>query len=142
METCHIFLSGGMQNLSFEEQTRWRFNFKNAILYGEKDLDKKPIFFDPVEYFNFEEKRYKTEKEVVEFDLCNLRNSDLVVVNFNDPKSLGAMAELAIAHELKIPIIALNKDNKVLHPWMEYFCNRICSDMRELVEYVCDFYLN
>ena len=78
----------------------------------------------------------------MEFDLNGLRNSDLVIVNFNDPKSLGTCAELAVAYEMKIPIVGINKDGRVLHPWLECFCNRICESLKEAVEYVVEFYLN
>lgn len=141
METVKIYLSGGMGNLSFEEQSRWRKQIIDAIKFNY-ECEKKVDFFNPVDYFNFEEVKYKSEREVMEFDLNGLRNSDLVMVNFNDAKSLGTCAELAIAYEMKIPIIGINKNGIELHPWLECFCNRICSDIREAVEYVVEFYLN
>lgn len=141
MEAIRIYLSGSMSDVSFEEQSRWRQQIQDAINFNY-DCNKKVSFFNPVNYFNFEEVRYKSEREVMEFDLNGLRNSDLVIVNFNDPKSLGTCAELAIAYEMKIPIVGINKDNKELHPWLECFCNRICGNIKEAVEYVVDFYLN
>lgn len=130
-----------MSNLLFEEQSKWRQQIMNAIKYNY-ECENKPVFFNSVQYFNFEEKRYKSEREVMEFDLNALRKSDLVIVNFNDPSSLGTCAELSIAYELKIPILGLNKDKKELHPWLECFCNRIFDSMRDLVEYTVEFYLN
>ncbi|MBO5828789.1 MAG: nucleoside 2-deoxyribosyltransferase [Paludibacteraceae bacterium] len=141
METCRIYLSGGMGNLSLEEQSKWRKQVQEAIKYNY-EYEKQPLFFNPIDYFNFEEVRYKSEREVMEFDLNALRHSDLVIVNFNDPTSLGTCSELAIAYEMKIPIIGINKDDKKLHPWLEAFCNRMCSSIREAVEYTVDFYLN
>ena len=88
METCRIYLSGGMGSLDFEQQSKWRKQIINAILFGDYNWEKKPIFFNPVDYYNFTDIRYKSEREVVEFDLNALRHSDLVIVNFNDPKSL------------------------------------------------------
>lgn len=131
-----------MGNLSFEEQSKWRQQITNEILYGDHHYEKKVSFFNPVNYFNFEEVQHKSEREVVEFDLNGLRNSDLVVVNFNDPSSLGTCAELAIAYEMKIPVVGINKDGKELHPWLECFCNRMCTSLREAAEYVVEFYLN
>jgi nucleoside 2-deoxyribosyltransferase len=141
METVKIYLSGGMGNLSYEEQSKWRQQVIDAIKFNY-ECEKKAIFFNPVQYFNFEDVRYKTQKEVMDFDLYNLKNSNLVVVNFNDPLSLGTCAELAIAYDMKIPIIGINKDKKGLHPWLESFCNRMCDSLKEAVEYVADFYLN
>ena len=140
MEKCRIYLSGGMGSLSWEEQTQWRKYIEDKIL--NSDYEKKPIFFNPTRYFNFEEKRHKTEYEAMEFDLNALRNSDLIIVNFNDPKSLGTTSELAIAYERKIPIVGINLDGKELHPWLNEFCLRMCDSLEECVEYVCEFYLN
>lgn len=142
METVRIYLSGGMGNLSFDEQSKWRRQVMDAIKFGGYDVAKKVAFFNPVDYYNFEEVRHRSEREVMEFDLNALRNSDLVIVNFNDPKSLGTCAELAIAYEMKIPIIGINRNNHELHPWLTEFTNRMCNDIRELVEYVVEFYLN
>lgn len=142
MEKVKIYLSGGMGNLSFEEQSKWRNQVMNAIMFGDYDYEKKPIFFNPVNYYNFQEVRYRSEREVVEFDLNALRNSDLVIVNFNDPKSVGTISELAIAYEKKIPVVGINDKNQKLHPWLTEFTTRMCDDVREAVEYVVDFYLN
>ena len=142
MENTKIYLSGGMSSLNFEEQSKWRMQIINAIKFGDYDYNKKPIFFNPVNYYSFEEKRHRTEREIVEFDLNALRNSDLVIVNFNDPKSVGTIAELAIAYEKRIPIIGINKDNQELHPWLVEFTTRMCEDLREAVEYTVEFFLN
>lgn len=142
MEKVKIYLSGSMSGISFEEQSKWRDSFKNAILYGDYDCEKKPIFFNPVNYYNFEKKRYKSEKEIMEFDLNALRNSDLVVVNHNNPSSIGTAMELMLAYELRIPIIGINKDKKVLHPWLTECCSRMCDDIREAVDYTVEFFLN
>ena len=141
METVKIYLSGGMGSLSMEEQSKWRLQIIEEIKFN-CDCEKKPIFFNPVDYYNFEEKRYKTEKEVVEFDLNALRHSDLVIVNFNDPKSLGTCAELAIAYEKHIPIIGINKSGVELHPWLVEFTTRMCDSVREAVDYTVDLFLN
>lgn len=141
METIKIYLSGAMGSVSYEEQSKWRKQVIDAITYNY-DYEKKPLFFNPVNYYNFEEVRYKTQREVMNFDLNGLRHSDLVIVNFNDPSSLGTCAELAIAYDMKIPIVGINKDKNELHPWLECFCDRMCESIKEAVEYVVDFHLN
>lgn len=138
----YIYLAGGMSNLSLDEQTKWRSNIKDAILYGEYDFNIKPYFFSPPLYYNLEDNRHKTEREVMVFDLNRLRKSDLVVVNFNVPESLGTAMELAVAYENRIPIIGLNEKSIDLHPWLIECCTRICDNMYELVEHVSEFYLN
>ena len=142
METVRIYLSGAMGSFSLEEQSKWRRQIINAIKFGGYDYEKKPVFFNPVDHYNFEEKRHKSEREIVEFDLNAVRNSDLVIVNFNDPKSIGTCSELAIAYDRRIPIIGINKDGAELHPWLTEFTMRMCNDVREAVSYVVDFFLN
>lgn len=142
MDKCRIFLSGAMSGLSFEEQSKWRNQIMNAIKFENHDLGKIPLFFNPVNYYNFEEKQHKTEKEVMEYDLHNLRKSDLVIVNFNDPWSIGTAMELMLAKEMKIPVVGINTCDKELHPWLLECVNRMCNSTRECVDYVIDFYLN
>ena len=142
MEICRIYLSGGMSLLSWEEQAKWRRQIQNTIRFGDYDYSKKPIYFDPTQYYNYEEKLHKSEKEVMEFELSALRKSDLVIVNFNEPRSIGTAIELAIAKELRIPIIGLNKDKKEIHPWLLECTTRMCDDMEELIQHIVDFYLN
>ena len=98
---------------------------------------------NPNDYYNFLQNPplYDNQREVMEFDLNLVRHSDLIIINFNDVYSLGSMAELAIAYEKRIPIIGLNIDRQVLHPWQECMCNRIFNDIDELLDYVEDFYL-
>lgn len=141
IETVRIYLSGGMGNLSFEEQSKWRRQIINEININ-CHCEKKPIFFNPVDYYNYEEVRHKSEREAMEFDLNGLRKSDLVIANFNDPKSVDVISELAIAYEKKIPIIGINKGGQELHPWLVEFVTRMCDNVREAVEHTVDFYLN
>ena len=80
-------------------------------------------------------------REIMELDLHKLRNSNLVIVNFNDMYSLGSMSELAIAYDRRIPIIGLDVNKQELHPWQIEMCNRIFDDMDEMLDYVEDYYL-
>lgn len=142
MESVKIYLSGGMNGLTLEEQLRWRNQFIDAIKYGEYDCVKTPIFFNPPLYYSTNTNFHRSEREAMEFELNQLRKSDLVVVNFNVPKSLGTAMELILAKEHRIPVVGLNKMNHVLHPWLKECCTRICDDMYELVEHVYGYYLS
>ena len=52
IETVKIYLSGSMSGVCFEEQSKWRQQVMDAIKYNY-DCEKKPLFFNPVSYFNF-----------------------------------------------------------------------------------------
>ena len=142
MENVRIYLSGAMMGTSWEEQTKWRRQIQDAIRFGDYDYEKKPSFFDPTQYFNYEEKLHKSEREVMEFELDALRKSDLVVVNLKHQNSVGTTMELAIAKELRIPVVAFGIGDNEVHPWILECCTRVCDSMGELVQYIVDFYLN
>jgi len=147
MQTFNIYLAGGMTGLSYEEYTSWRRQVKKELFrirsYTSCEYINKLFVIDPSEYFNFENPSHNSEREVMEFDLYKVKNSNLIIVNFNSPSSLGTMAELAIAYENRIPVIGLNKGAKnILHPWQIEMCSRIFTDMYELTAYVNDYYLS
>lgn len=141
MESVKIYLSGGMGSLSYEEQSKWRQQVVDAVKFNY-ECEKKPIFFNPVNYYNFEEVRHRSEREAMEFDLYNLRNSNLVVVNFNDPKSIGTAMELILAKEYRIPVIGFGASGQTIHPWLLECCTRVCDSLKEMVNHIVDFYLN
>ena len=140
MEKVKIYLSGSMSGVSFEEQSKWRNRVMDAINH-QYEHEKKALFFNPVGYYNSEERRHKSEKEIMEFDLYNLRNSDLVIVNFNNIWSIGTAMELMLAKEMHKPVIGWNSSNEELHPWLAECVTRLCDDLRETVEHVVEFYL-
>ena len=145
MKEYGIYLAGGMGKFGkdeFDKGNAWRVYCKNTLEHFEGTTYKVRVI-NPNDYFNFVEEppRYISEREVMELDLNKLRNSDLVIINFNDMYSLGSMAELAIAYERRIPIIGLDVDIQVLHPWQWKMCNRIFYDIDEMLDYVEDFYL-
>lgn len=126
---------------NFDEGNIWRVLCKKTLESYECDYKVKVI--NPQDYFNFidEPPKYASQKEVMDFDLYKLRNSDLVIINFNDMHSLGSMAELAIAYDKRIPVIGLDIYGGDLHPWQTCMCQRIFDDIDDMLNYVKDFYL-
>lgn len=126
---------------NFDEGNLWRINCKESLESFEGNYDVK--IENPNDYFNFKEEPpvYKTQREVMEFDLNKVRNADLIIVNFNDMYSLGTMSEIAIAYEKKIPVIGLDSDNQNLHPWQIEMTNRIFSDIDKMLNYIKYYYL-
>lgn len=145
MKDYQIYLAGGMGKFgkdNFDEGNKWRVYCKKALnnYYGNNKLK----IINPNDYFNFldEPRTYESEREIMEFDLYKVRNSDLIIINFNDMYSLGSMAELAIAYEHRIPVIGLDVEKQNLHPWEVEMCTRIFDDIDKMLDYVGDFYLN
>ena len=148
MKEYKIYLAGGMGKFGkdeFDKGNAWR-------VYCEKELrdfaknwrtNCTVKVHNPNDYYNFLQNPplYDNQREVMEFDLNLVRHSDLIIINFNDVYSLGSMAELAIAYERRIPLIGLDIDRQVLHPWQYKMANRIFFDIDEMLDYVEGFYL-
>ena len=146
METLNIYLAGGMQKFGkkdFNESNYWRVHIEQELM--KLDCGRQTRICNPNDYYSFYDNspRYSTMREVMEFDLNKVRNSDLIIVNFNDLKSLGTMAELAIAYEHRIPVLGLCSEENypMLHPCQKEMCNRIFGDIDELIEYVVHYYV-
>ena len=148
MDTIKIYLSGGMGAFGkehFDESNEWRIKCTKLfrILYNTNDSYTYPKTFNPNDYFNFtqeDDPKYESQREVMEFDLYNLKNSNLLIVNFNDPKSLGTMSEMAIAYDRNIPIYGINLNNIELHPWQKEMCNRVFDSIDKAVNYIWEMY--
>ena len=139
MERVKFYVAGGMGGLSFDEQMEWRNDIEDKI---NRAAPYTPTyFFQPPYYYQPDGEYHKSEREAMCFDLNRLRHSDVMIVNFNIPSSLGTMYEIAVAHENRIPIIGLNENNADIHPWAFVSCIRLCKTREELVKHICDFYL-
>lgn len=130
-----IYLAGGMSNLTWEEQNEWREYIKKKLNYKNLDI------INPTDFYNYEKKRHITEREVMEFDLHKVRTSDLIIVNFNNPNSIGTAMELMLAKELKIPVVGLIEHKYNVNSWLKECCNRIFFSRKDLIKYVKEFYL-
>ena len=140
-----IYLAGKMGGLSFEEMNDWR-NDAVMKLYREANYCGKSIkVVNPVNYYNFEEKRYQTDIEVEEFDLAHVISSDIIIVNLLGlSDSIGTIIELHDAHyHHKIPVIAFGSQELYnnLHPWVKNEITRVEPDIDGAIEYIKEFYM-
>ena len=140
MDKVKFYMAGGMAGLSVEEQMEWRKDIKKRI--NNSLIHDPTYFFQPPYYYQPDGDYHRSEREAFMFDLNRLRHSDIVIVNFNIPKSIGTAMEIAVAHENRIPVIGLNENKNELHPWLYECCTRICETREELVEHIVNFYLN
>lgn len=140
MNNFTIYLAGAMTGLSFKAMTDWRIKVKQELL---KTSAKSLAVINPVDYYNFSYPQHDTEREVMEYDLWRLKSSDLIIVNFNNPDSIGTSMELMCAKENNIPIIGLYEDKYYtdIHPWLKECCNKVLFTMKDLINYVSEFYL-
>lgn len=142
MDKVKFYMAGGMAGLSVEEQMEWRNDIQDKINKRQSFFGNFPTyFFQPPCYYRPDGDYHKSEREGRDFDLNRLRHSDVVIVNFNVPTSIGTAQELAVAYEHRIPVIGLNENKNELHPWLYECCTRICETREELVRHIVDYYL-
>jgi hypothetical protein len=143
MKEFKIYLAGGVSNLSKEEQTIWRDIIIDMINQRCKttDIKFKLDIINPPDYFTFEEHNFDSDLEVMKYYLRHTKSSDLIIVNFNDPKSIGTAQEIAVAYDHNIPILGLNIINEVLNTWLICSCDRMFNSYKALIDYLFYFYL-
>ena len=107
------YLAGAMTGVSEEQSREWRKRIKDAFY----QLGSPYQCFDPWDHFSFNDPEYDP-KESLKIDLWNLKRSNVMIVELAlNPGSLGTMAELSIAYDHNIPIIALYNSERELHEW-------------------------
>jgi len=126
-----------MSGLTLEQMNKWRLDA--SLLLGMDFY----ITINPVNFYNFElDRSTYTDREVKEFDLTAIKNSDLVLVNFEYPDSIGTAIELHMTHDVwGIPVIAFGGDINKVHPWMVVSVTKYLKTLDEAVAYINEFYL-
>lgn len=143
MRDYRIYLAGGVSNLSKNDQVIWRDTISDMIYNRCKAVDVKynVDIISPPDYFTFEEKNFDSDLEVMKYYLRHTKSSDLIIVNFNDPLSIGTAQEIAVAYDHNIPIIGMKLSNEKINSWLTCSCDRIFDNYSDLVNYVFKFYL-
>lgn len=140
-----IYLAGKMSGLSHEEMNDWRQKLKVQLLFAAQISDCQLQVINPVEFYNFEEKKHQSEAEVMEYDLAHVITSNIIVVNLNGlSTSDGTKIELHDAkYHNKIPVIAFGgrKIYGELHPWIKENITRVENTIEDVVRYIQEFYM-
>lgn len=138
-----IYEAGAMSNLSFNDMNEWRDRIKRLLEHYSTYCSVNLTVINPVDYFNFKEKRHQTEREVMQYDLYHVKSSDVVIVNLDGLNtSIGTCIELYEAYKRDEPVIALgtNEMYQYLHPWIKECITRVEETDERIVEYIRDFY--
>lgn len=146
MKSLDIYLAGAMSGLSFEDMNSWRELLKVTLKKVSDFAGCQINVTNPVDYYNFKEKKHQNEREVMQFDLNKVKSSDLIIVNVVKlNNSIGTAIELYEASKRDIPIIAYNPNGEIdyntIHPWLQCYISRVEEHAFVLSEYVRDFYM-
>jgi len=114
---------------SGDESATWRKRAKER-------LAGRFVLLDPMRR-NFRDREIDSANEIVEFDLQDVRDADILLVNYSKP-SIGTSMEVFYAsHDLGKFVIAFSpRTFQDMSPWMVRFCTKILPDLDAALDYI------
>ena len=130
-----IYLCGPIMDEHEGQARAWRDR-------ARKLLSRNFILLDPMRR-NFKDREVDSANEIVEFDLQDIRDADIVLVNYNK-NSIGTSMEVFYAsHNLKKFVVAFSPFSfKDSSPWMVRFCTKILPDLDLACRYIKEHFIN
>lgn len=125
-----VYLCGPIANCSDGEAKNWREWVKENIVHQTIDPMRR-------DYRGNESDNYR---EIVDLDKKDIRNSDLLLVNYPKP-SVGTSMEILFAWSLGKPIIIVDSSESPISPWLRYHSTFITRSWVESVASI-NSYLN
>lgn len=129
-----IYLSGPIMDEVAGQAREWREVAKSL-------LHDKFMLLDPMRR-KFVDRQVDSANEIVEFDLQDVRDADLILVNYNKPSIGTSMEVFYAAHDLGKFIVAFSPfEFRDCSPWMARYCTKILPDLEQAANYICTHFL-
>lgn len=101
-------------------------------------LSGKFRLLDPMRR-KFVDRQVDSANEIVEFDLQDVRDADILLVNYNKPSIGTSMEVFYAAHDLGKFVVAFSPfEYKDCSPWMARYCTKILPDLESAMQYILD----
>jgi nucleoside 2-deoxyribosyltransferase len=124
-----IYLCGPIMEESTGQALEWR-------KIAAKKLEKSFTLLDPMRR-NFKDREVDSANEIVEFDLQDIRNADILLVNYSKPSIGTAMEVFYAANNLQKFVVAFSPfDFKNCSPWMVRYCTKILPTLNAAISYI------
>lgn len=124
-----IYLCGPIMDCQAEEAASWRQRAKERLA-GRFNL------LDPMRR-NFRDHEIDSANEIVEFDLQDVRDADILLVNYSKPSIGTAMEVFYASHNLGKFVIAFGPaEFQDMSPWMVKFCTKILPSVDAAMDYI------
>ena len=124
-----IYLCGPIMDESAGTAREWR-------KIAAKKLSKSFVLLDPMRR-KFKDREVDSANEIVEFDLQDIRNADILLVNYCKPSIGTAMEVFYAANNLEKFVVAFSPfDFKNSSPWMVRYCTKILPSLDAAIEYI------
>jgi len=130
-----VYLSGPIMDEHEGVARKWRDTARSLLSSHFRLLD-------PMRR-NFRDKEVDSANEIVEFDLQDIRDADIVLVNYCKP-SIGTSMEVFYAsHDLGKFVIAFSPFSfKDCNPWMVRYSTKILPSLEEACKYLKIHFIN
>lgn len=124
-----IYLSGPIMDEHSGTAREWRETAKALLGDGFKTLD-------PMRR-KFVDRQVDSANEIVEFDLQDVRDADIILVNYNKASIGTSMEVFYAAHNLGKFVVAFSPfEYRDCSPWMARFCTKILPSLEDAVNYI------
>jgi nucleoside 2-deoxyribosyltransferase len=124
-----IYLSGPIMDEHEGHAREWRDK-------ATRELEKHFLLLDPMRR-NFKDREVDSANEIVEFDLQDVRDADILLVNYNKPSIGTSMEVFHASFNLGKFIIGFSPFSfKDCSPWMVRFCTKILPSLEEAIAYI------
>jgi len=99
-------------------------------------LSNQFTILDPMRR-NFKDREVDSANEIVEFDLQDVREADILLVNYSKASIGTAMEVFYAAHDLGKFVVAFSPfDFQNCNPWMVRFCTKILPTAERAIDYI------
>ena len=124
-----IYLCGPIMGEIHGEAKKWREEAK-------KQLGDSFHILDPMRR-DFKDNEVDSANEIVEFDLQDIRDADIILVNYNKA-SIGTSMEVFYAsHDQGKFVVAFSPFSFAdCNPWMVKFTTKILTSLEDAIEYI------
>lgn len=129
-----IYLCGPIMDESEGLAREWRTK-------ANAELGPHFTMLDPMRR-NFKDREVDSANEIVEFDLQDVREADIVLVNYNKPSIGTAMEVFYASHELGKFVVGFSPFSfKECNPWMVRFCTKILPSLEDSIQYISEHFV-
>ncbi len=124
-----IYLCGPIMGEIEGVARKWREEAK-------KKLDNRFCLLDPMRR-DFKDHEVDSANEIVEFDLQDIRDADIILVNYSKASVGTAMEVFYASHDMGKFVVAFSPFPFAdCNPWMVKFCTKILPSLDEALDYI------
>ena len=130
-----IYMSGPIMDVHAGEAREWR-------AAASRRLGQHFRLLDPMRR-NFKDREVDSSNEIVEFDLQDVRDADIILVNYNKPSIGTAMEVFHASHNLGKFVVTFSPfEFKDCSPWMVRFSTKILPSLEDACNYLVTHFID